>query len=315
MLLKGQSTILSSTMSSSQHPTEKRSMRSSRGFLSIYTLGVLAAASAALIAQVLADPSFEVASVKRNTSGTTRIAVNVQPGGRFTVTNMPLRTLIMNAYQLQSSQLIGAPDWIATERFDIVAKMAEDTNSAQGAARPGDTRLMLRPLLAERFRLEVHNEQRELPIYALVVANRDGQLGASLRRSDIDCVALAATTPTAPQPPNADRPTCGMRLTPGLLTAGAIPLSQFTNALAPFLERIVINRTELVGNFDMDLSWTPEQVPQGTPPPGAPPLPAIDPSGPSIFTAIQEQLGLKLESTKGPVDVLVIDHVEQPTPD
>jgi uncharacterized protein (TIGR03435 family) len=106
-----------------------------------------------------------------------------------------------------------------------------------------------------------------------------------------------------------------MRLAPGLLTAGAIPLSQFTNALAPFLERIVINRTELVGNFDIDLSWTPEQVPQGTPASGAPPLPAIDPSGPSIFTAIQEQLGLKLESTKGPVDVLVIDHVEQPTPD
>jgi uncharacterized protein (TIGR03435 family) len=221
----------------------------------------------------------------------------------------------MNAYQLQSSQLIGAPDWIATERFDIVAKMAEDTNSAQGAARPGDTRLMLRPLLAERFRLEVHHEQRELPIYALVVANKGGQLGASLRRSGIDCVALAATAPTAPQPPNADRPTCGMRLGPGLLTAGAIPLSQFTNALAPFLERIVINRTELVGNFDIDLSWTPEQVSQGTPAPGAPPLPAIDPSGPSIFTAIQEQLGLKLESTKGPVDVLVIDHVEQPTPD
>jgi uncharacterized protein (TIGR03435 family) len=290
-------------------------MRSSRGFSSICTLGGLAVAGAAPFAQAPANPSFEVASVKRNTSGTTRIAVNVQPGGRFTVTNMPLRTLIMNAYQLQSSQLIGAPDWIATERFDIVAKMAEDTNSVQGAARPGDTRLMLRSLLAERFRLEVHNEQRELAIYALVVANKDRQPGASLRRSDIDCVALAATAPAAPQPPNADRPTCGMRLGPGRLTAGAIPLSQFANALAPFLERIVINRTELAGNFDIDLSWTPEQVPQGLPPPRAPPLPAIDPNGPSIFTAVPEQLGLKLESTKGPVDVLVIDHVEQPTPD
>jgi uncharacterized protein (TIGR03435 family) len=108
-------------------------MRSSRGFSAVYTPGVLAVAGAALFAQAPADPSFEVASVKRNTSGTTRIAVNVQPGGRFTATNMPLRTLIMNAYQLQSSQLIGAPDWIATERFDIVAKMAEDTNSTQGA--------------------------------------------------------------------------------------------------------------------------------------------------------------------------------------
>jgi uncharacterized protein (TIGR03435 family) len=290
-------------------------MRSSREFSSIYTLGLLAVAGATLFAQAPANPSFEVASVKRNTSGTTQIAVNVSPGGRFTVANMPLRTLIMNAYQLQSSQLISAPDWIATERFDIVAKMAEDTNSAQGAARPWDTRLMLRPLLAERFRLEVHNEQRELAIYALVVARKDGQLGASLRRSNIDCVALAATAPPAPQPPNADRPTCGMRLGPGRLTAGAIPLSQFTNALAPFLERIVINRTELAGNFDIDLSWTPEQVAQGPPPPGAPPLPASDPNGPSIFTAVQEQLGLKLESTNGSVDVLVIDHVEQPTPD
>jgi uncharacterized protein (TIGR03435 family) len=288
-------------------------MLSSRAFSFIYTLGLLAVASAALFAQASANPSFDVASVKRNTSGTTRIAVNVQPGGRFTVTNMPLRALIMNACQLQSSQLIGAPDWIATERFDIVAKMPEE-NSAQGAARPEDTRLMLRSLLAERFRLEVHNEQRELAIYALVV--KDSQSGASLRRSDIDCVTLAATAaPAAPQPPNADRPTCGMRLGPGRLTGGAIPLSQFANALAPFLERIVVNRTELAGNFDIDLSWTPEQVPQGPPPPGAPPLPAIDPNGPSIFTAVQEQLGLKLESAKGPVDVLVIDHVEQPTPD
>jgi uncharacterized protein (TIGR03435 family) len=212
---------------------------------------------------------------------------------------------MMNAYQLQSSQLIGAPDWIDSERFDIVAKIADDTNSTQGA-RLGDTRLMLQQLLAERFRLKAHNEQREQRIYALVVAKKDGQLGASLRRSEMDCAALAGKPPDAPQSSNADRPTCGMRLAPGRLTAGAIPLSQFSNALAQFLERIVINRTELVGNFDIDLSWTPEQPPQGS-------LPAVDPNGPSIFTAVQEQLGLKLESTEAPIEVLVIDHIEHPT--
>jgi uncharacterized protein (TIGR03435 family) len=94
-----------------------------------------------------------------------------------------------------------------------------------------------------------------------------------------------------------------------------MPLSQLATILSPFVQRVVVDRTGLTGNFDFDLTWTPDQLPQGPPPAGAPPLPAIDPNGPSIFTAVQEQLGLKLDSSRGPVDVFVIDNVEPPTPD
>ena len=111
-----------------------------------------------------------------------------------------------------------------------------------------------------------------------------------------------------------DRPQCGMRNAPGALLGGGFPLSQLVAALSQFAQRTVVDRTRvLTGNFDVELRWTPEQL--LTPPPGAPPLPPIDPNGPSLFTAVQEQLGLKLESTKDSVDVLVIDHAERPTRD
>ena len=106
-----------------------------------------------------------------------------------------------------------------------------------------------------------------------------------------------------------------MAMRPGGIISGGTPISQMMGPLSQAVHRVVVDRTGLKGNFDIDLTWTPDQIPQGPPPPGAPPLPAIDPNGPSIFTALQEQLGLKLESETGPVDVLVIDHVEQPAPD
>ena len=99
------------------------------------------------------------------------------------------------------------------------------------------------------------------------------------------------------------------------MSGGGLPVSEFARTLSQFVGRVVVDRTGLTGPYDLDLNWTPDQMPQGTLPPGAPPLPPIDPNGPSIFTALQEQLGLKLDSIKGPVDVLVIDRVEPPTPD
>jgi uncharacterized protein (TIGR03435 family) len=104
-----------------------------------------------------------------------------------------------------------------------------------------------------------------------------------------------------------------MRIRPGNLSGGGVALSQLSSTLSMFAGRIVLDRTALAGTFDVDLTWTPDQMPQR--PPGAPELPQIDPNGPSIFTAVQEQLGLKLDSQKGPIDVLVIDHAEPPTPD
>jgi uncharacterized protein (TIGR03435 family) len=184
-------------------------------------------------------------------------------------------------------------------------------------------------VLVDRFKLAVHNESRELPIYELVKARSDGKLGPQLHPATVDCAALAAARGRGAPPPGGPgpggpgfgpggRPVCGMMVGPANLAAGGQSMAQFAALLSGRVQRVVIDRTGLTGNFDFDLTWTPDQMPQGQPgppPPGAPPLPPIDPNGPSIFTAVQEQLGLKLESTKGPVDVVVIDRAEQPTED
>jgi uncharacterized protein (TIGR03435 family) len=272
-----------------------------------------------LLAQVpstSSKPSFEVASVKPNKTADNRMMLGGQPGGGLTVTNMPLQGLITWAYELQEFQIVGAPDWISNERFDIVAKATVDrpVDGPIGPPGPG-TRSMMQSLLADRFNLAVHTEKRPMQIYALVTAKSDGKLGAQLKPSTVDCEAMRNQArgrgPAAP-PPWGERPVCGMMMRPGGIAAGGMPISNLIGPLAVFTRRIVIDRTNLKGNYDIDFTWTPDQMPAGPMPPG---LPAIDPNGPSIFTAIQEQLGLKLESVTEPVDVLVIDHIERPTPD
>jgi uncharacterized protein (TIGR03435 family) len=185
----------------------------------------------------------------------------------------------------------------------------------------GPIQIMLRNLMADRFKLRVHRETREMPIYALVLARSDGTLGPQLRPAAVDCAALAGQRgrggPPAPLQAG-ERPPCGMRIGPGNMMGGGLALSQLANSLSPFAQRVVVDRTGLTGNFDLDLTWTPDQIPQAPPgglPAGVPPPPPIDPNGPSLFTALQEQLGLKLDSVRGPVEVLVIDSVEQPTAD
>ena len=263
---------------------------------------------------------FEVASVKRNASGNNFVQLGGDPGGRFTATNVPLKLLIRQAYQLQDSQIVGGPNWINTDRFDIIAKAPGPLVLPAPGGSPGPFQLMMRALLADRFKLAVHTESRELPIYALTLARRDGKTGSQLRPAAVDCVAMFAARgrggppPAPPQP--GERPPCGMRLGPGNLSGGGVTMAQLSTTFSQFVQRVVVDRTGLTGNFDIDLTWTPDQLPQGRgePPPGVQ-LPPIDPNGPSIFTAVQEQLGLKLDSQRGPVDVLVIDRVEQPTED
>jgi len=280
-------------------------------------LGAQAPQSAA---EAPANPVFEVASVRQNRSGEGFIRIGMAPGGRFTATNMPLRQLILMAYQVQPFQIDGGPSWMTSDRFDIVAKADRDVPPpAPGVA--GPMQFMMRALLADRFKLTLHNEQKEMPVYNLVVARADGKLGPQLKQSTTDCAAIMAAGRRGggpPSPPSFNEPIqCGMRVLPGTLSAGGFPLSQFAQFLSTTVQRIVVDRTGLTGNFDVNMTWTPDQLPQGRgdPPPGAPPLPAIDPNGPSIFTAVQEQLGLKLESTKAPVDMLVVDRAEHPTED
>jgi uncharacterized protein (TIGR03435 family) len=185
--------------------------------------------------------------------------------------------------------------------------------------------MMLQSLLEERFKLKVHREVREQPIYALVAAQSLGRLGPHLAQSNVDCQAAAVAgrkSPSAPPAPPkpGERPQCGTHMGFGEIRGGARPLTLLASMLAQVVQRPVVDRTELAGGFDFDLRWTPDTLPAR--PPGTPadqPFRMngveIDPNGPSIFTAVQEQLGLKLEATRGPVDVLVVDHVERPTPD
>jgi uncharacterized protein (TIGR03435 family) len=267
--------------------------------------------------------SFEVASVKPNKSGEAQLAgIMFPPGGRFMARNATLRELILAAYgeaiPLHDSQIVGGPVWVNSDRFDIDAKAASEP--PPGAVGPPPLMFaMLRTLLRERFKLSAHLQTREMPIYALVMARSDGRLGPQLRQSDVDCDAVRATRARGgpPQPPAAgEAPLCGSIAGPGRLTARAATLVALAGwYLSGIANRIVIDRTGLTGVFDWTLEWSPEALPQPLRASGAPPTPPGDPNGPSIFTALQEQLGLKLESARGPVDVLVIDSVQQPTPD
>jgi uncharacterized protein (TIGR03435 family) len=177
--------------------------------------------------------------------------------------------------------------------------------------------LMLRTLLADRFGVVVHPETRELPVYELVVARADRKFGPEINPSKLDCENQAPGRRGGPPPApgNPAQPVCGMRIGPGQMVMGGTPMSQFATVLSNFVQRVVLDRTRLAGTFDFRLSWTPDRIPQGAPPPGGPALPPVDPNGPSLFAALQEQLGLKLESTRTPLDVLVIDRVERPMPD
>ena len=291
------------------------------------TLGMLVAAAVILAVAVLAAQSpqapgatlaFEVASIKPNNSGDGRVMLQNQPG-RFMATNVTLRLLIRNAYQLQDFQITGGPGWLNSDHFDLVAKVPDENRDlppGRPGEAPGPLQLMIRSLLADRFKLVVHNETKDSPIYALILARSDGKLGPALKKSETDCEAAFAAgrgrggpmpPPGPPQP--GDRMPCGIRIGPGNMAVGGSTLVQFANSLGMFAGRIVQDRTGLTGAYDFNLTWTPDQMPNR--PPGAPDLP-VDPNGPSLFTAVQEQLGLKLDSQRGPVSVLVIDRVEKP---
>jgi bla regulator protein blaR1 len=256
------------------------------------------------------DPAFEVASIKSNVSGALRVSIQVSPGGRFTAINAPLGALIRHAYGLQQFELAGGPKWLDSDRFDIAAK-------AEGEPAPAQMRLMLRTLLADRFKLQLRSETRELPTYALVIARNDRKPRPGLRRTESDCAPAASlqdvlgiSAPSGPRDPDAP---CGF-FGPGPGGSAkfrGVTIEVLARFLAPAVHRPVFDRTGLTGYFDADLEMTAEFGPP-PPPPGVPDR--FDRSSlPSIFTAIQEQLGLKLDAQRGPVTVFVIDRLEHPT--
>jgi uncharacterized protein (TIGR03435 family) len=274
-------------------------------------------AEAFLRAQAPAGAAFEVASVKPNKTGDGRVMLGMQPGGRFTATNVPLRLLLRQAFNVQDFQIVGGPDWISSDRFDVIAKAPEGSEFSADTMRP-----MLRSLLVERFRLAFHNETRDMPVYALMKARPDGKLGPGLTPAAVDCAAAGrgrrgGGPPAPPQP--GQKLECGFMIGPGRMNVGGMPMTNLAQALSPMVGRIVLDKTELTGSYDYELTYTPEGIASGFPG-GGPPLlngapPPIDPNAPTIFTALQEQLGLKLDSQRGPVEVVVIDRLEPPIAD
>ena len=261
--------------------------------------------------------SFEVASVKRNTSGEVRGFTSVMPGGRFEGRNVSLRTLVRYAFQLPDHQVVGGPAWADSDRFDVAGTPAPAGVSGSQPASPRASQAMLRTLLRDRFKLATRTETRELPIYALRTARDDRRLGPQLRSSGPDCKEPA---PPAIGVPAAGPPACAVSGGFGRLTGHGGSMLQLAAALVPHVGRPVSDETALPGRFDLDLRWTPDQLPPRAPgTPADQPLivngNAIDPNGPSIFTAVREQLGLTLASARGPVHVLVIDAAEPPAAD
>ena len=268
-----------------------------------------------LLGQSTPVTRFEVASVKPNTAAVVRVMmVAPRPGGRLVAENAPLWMLIQNAYKLQRFQISGGPGWIDTDHFDIEAKAAGNASREQ-------IFLMLQGLLEDRFKLKAHRETKELPVYALTAARGGFKLQPPKEGS---CIPVNPNAPDAPPPPPAPgQPLtlapCGRIIitmnTSGIgLRGGRIPMPELIGILGTVMGRAVIDKTGITETFDVHLEFTPDESLAGLPRPPAPgPIPATDPAKPSIFAALQEQLGMKLESAKGPVEILVIDHVEKPS--
>jgi uncharacterized protein (TIGR03435 family) len=228
--------------------------------------------------QQSSKPRFEVASVKSTDAADRRTMFDTPPG-RFRSVGTSLKLLIAKAYDLQTTQIEGGPAWLDVDRFDIEAKTE---NAAPGAEGYRQILLMLQSLLEDRFKLAAHSEEKQQPVYDLVLSKGGSRLKDA----------------------NANEPT-RQQMGRGQMIATATPIGQLTPLLSFVAKRQVIDKTGLTGLYDFTLTYAFE-----APGPDAPP--AVDPNAPSIFTAMQEQLGLKLESARGPVNVLVIDHAEKP---
>jgi|RhiMethySRZTD1v2_1073278.scaffolds.fasta_scaffold00865_15 uncharacterized protein (TIGR03435 family) len=248
-------------------------------------------------------PTFDAASIKRVTELRPGMSFDGGPG-RWGMTNGSMAQMIRSAYNSDTSELVGAPSWVEAERYDVMAR-AEGTPSSEQMT------LMLQALLAARLHLDVHYELQDRPVYALLLARADGRLGPNITRSNLDCDAIsAARRAGSPLPIESGltsngAPVCGMSARSGQaneMLLGGMPLSTLARSLGSIDGRIVVDKTGLDGRFEATLRYT------GRPGPNTP-----DDAPPVLFTAIQEQLGLKLEPARAPLRILVIDRVERPS--
>ena len=267
---------------------------------------LVAIAAVGLVAQSAAPAISAVVSV--TPSDTTRVRRDAPVTDRFDWFDVTLAMLIRDAYGLFDSQVIGGPDWMRSKRWDVSAKAA--------ALAPNDARELVRRLVEDRFALKAHTETREVPIYNLVLARSDRTLGPRIKPATVDCTPfLTGKRPMQESPRDPDNRfglcSVGGAFTPaGLLTPrlNGRPLTGLIQHLEEAMERRVIDRTGLKGNYDIELSYLDQSL-------ADPSLPAAQAlRGPSLFAALQEQLGMKLEAGRGPVEVLVVDSASAPTP-
>jgi uncharacterized protein (TIGR03435 family) len=267
------------------------------------TLGV--AIASGLIGVGAQANSFDVVSIRRNVTGKQQGSglAAPQPGGRFVGLGVTLQRLVGEAYEGEAQEVLGAPPWAGRDRFDVNAR-------AEGNPTVAQIRRMLRPMLADRFKLVVHTETREMPVYTLTRARAD-RLGPKLQRSDAKCSEEAenffpGTSPGFPPP-------CGdFRLGARSLVARGVTMQALARLLAGRADRPGLNRTGLDGFYDLELEWSSDLGLRQMPPDSAG-VGELKVDGLSLFTALQDQLGLKLEAGRGPVNVIVIDRAEPPS--
>lgn len=253
----------------------------------VFSAPAIHAQSPSAQSQPPAKPTFEVASIKPSNSADDRVSFRITPGGRVAINNGSAKMLIMMAYNLKPHQLEGGPNWLDSEKYDITAK-------AEGPDNPDQLKVMMQSLLADRFKLTFHRETREMPVYALV----PGKNGPKLHTAEVS-----------------DGKGRRFRIGRGQIELLGADMAGLADALSNVVGRAVLDRTSIAGNYDFKLEWTPDEsenpILKGPPNGREGAAPAPDAAGPSVFTAIQEQLGLKLETQKGPVEVMVIDHIER----
>lgn len=274
---------------------------------------LIAVSAVALTAQ--APARFEVTSVRANTSGPRGQSMRFTPTGDFAAVNQPVRVLLNFAYLIPLFRVEGMPDWFTAERFDITAKAPAGLLMEPYAEVRGQ---LLRGLLEDRFKLKTRLVTKEMAAMVVTLARADGRLGPQLRQSDLDCDAVIAAaaagrgTVAGPPPPAILRPCVLGGSSAGPICGRGVTLARLTQGLSGVYQREVVDRTGLQGLYDFDLTFTPDN-------PGGPGVSFGNPCGPlagdrpAFSTAMLEQLGLKIESQRVPVEVLIVDSAERPT--
>jgi uncharacterized protein (TIGR03435 family) len=269
----------------------KAATRGGRGMRSSILLAAALLASATLHAQAMKlPPSFDVVSIRVNNSGGHAVMLDAEKNS-FTATNVTLMTMLDLAYGMKSDLVLGAPGWASGTRYDIQAKLLDADGIDLEALSDKELQPILRTMLVDRFQLKVHTETKTLPLYELVVAKGGPKLKAS-----------PAATPDSQEMPHDGSTTVHH----GEISGTGVTMARVSSLLSDAVRRTVVDKTGLPGSYDVALKWTPDE--DAAKDAGAP---ADAP--PSIFIAVQEQLGLKLQAGKGPVQTLVLDHVEKPS--